>query len=584
MESRFQLMMGYLEEIKNLKRKYPAATAFKRLSELYPNYTFDKDLVVALKKDYLGTKIHIFEEKDIAGTIDTSIIPIEYHSSYASAVAQVMRECIGQNEDFFRAFFKDYNRIVVDSTYHSDNGDLVIRNYAVDIPIEGYSINNFIEAILSEYNIDLQRNSELVGVLAKTQQDTDESVYAKPPYSYIFTQGNIPFETLANYYAVNGKYADLKYLLENKNDPLAINRHIILNDSIGFLNAAIDNMPEVISKNIDMLKPAVDETALAVKNGTSFENDFSSVSCDKETTISLVKKMLTDLDPSGKFRASFEQALKDGLLLSYEKVNSGDEDFVAYKENAEGKLETVNISKNFFSDYINLTSTDTLTDVVDLMDGFIHYYMANHHKNAIDDYKYVSEIIPAYYEARTCNWLAENGFDAVEVSRILNTRRADCLGTSKLDNTPLIIDLVAKKERDGELSIENILTEQQVLSHVNLRKARGIMTPDVEIIKKGYATNCAKMIAKTRSLNTEMIGYSLGYQLGRSNDLEEMDRRMTWVIDNCSNREYNATDLVNALRNGVSYKNSSTDELDTLFNDSVDEDFRHDANLKPVSK
>ena len=68
--------------------------------------------------------------------------------------------------------------------------------------------------------------------------------------------------------------------------------------------------------------------------------------------------MLLDLDPSGNFSNTFNEALRKGALLTYE-----DDNYVAYRESDNYELDVVPVDEiqgEYFSDFVNYTQTNTL--------------------------------------------------------------------------------------------------------------------------------------------------------------------------------------------------------------------------------
>lgn len=570
MDRSLHSIMEQLREIRNLKKKYPEATSFIKLSELYPDYSFDIDYLIPFKEDILGTKMKVFEEKEFTKTLETSVLPIEYHSYYALGVAKSIESFISDN-NYLKTILSSFDRIILGDNKDKVPGCLVISNYTEDVDIDGYNKRNFVEGILKHYGIDYKENALLVDKIMGENTTTND----RPDYTRALTD-ELSFDGLANYYIANKRYDDLKFLIENNKNPRKINRRVIQNEPIEFLNDALDSIPSVISDNIDILKPAVDDVVYTIKKTPATT---SEVSCDKTTTVGLVKEMLLDLDPSGNFTNSFNEALKNGALLTYE-----DGDYVAYRESDSYELDVVPVDEiqgQYFSDFVNYTQTNTLIDVVDLMDGFIRYYMANIDSDKVKDFDYISEAIPAYFEYRTCYWLAENGFDEREIKKIFNTRCADCLGTTKVDSTPLVIDLAFKKEREGEITADNILYPQQLVSHVNFRKAKGLPDISDEQVKLNYANNCVEMVRKAKGeLDTSLIGCSLGYRLGSEGNFKDMDQRIIWAIDNCTNTQLTANDIVQGLRHGIVSEKEETEELAVMISDVNENSSTNEVNIQ----
>ena len=572
MDRSLHSIMEQLKEIRNLKKKYPEATSFIKLSELYPDYSFDIDCLIPFKEDILGNKMKVFEEREFTKTIDTSILPIEYHSSYALGVSKSIEEFMTDNNPFFKTFLRGFDRIILGNNSDKLPGCLVISNYTEDVDINGYSKRNFIEGILKHYGIDYKENAWLVDIISG---DVEKTTVNRPDYTKALND-ELSFDSLASFYISSNRFDDLRFLIENKQSPRKFNRRVIQNEPIELLNDIVDNIPSIILDNIDILKPAVDDVVYTIKKTPSITSD---VSCDKTTTVGLVKEMLLDLDPSGNFSNTFNEALRKGALLTYE-----DDNYVAYRESDNYELDVVPVDEiqgEYFSDFVNYTQTNTLIDVVDLMDGFIRYYMANIPSDKVSDFDYISEAIPAYFEYRTCYWLAENGFDEREIKKIFNARCADCLGTTKIDSTPLVMDLASKKARDGNITVSNILYPQQLVSHVNFRKAKGLPDISDRQIKINYAGNCADMVRKSQGqLDTNLIGASLGYRLGSEGNFKDMDQRIIWAIDNCTNTLLTANDLVQGLRNGIATDKVQSDEIAVMIGDVSENTSTNEVNIQ----
>ena len=571
--------VNFMSEGRRLRNKYPLATDVIRLSDLYPSVDDYYDCALAVKKDEVGTKLKIFEEKNYDGFIRDSLIPISYRSDYGRCVAYAIRDIMKENEAFARAFLGKYNKIVLDSNAVDSPGVFVIGNYSDNVSIDGYSVSDFVKAVLKPYGIDSFDYSELIHRLSsKNDEDTyADSCYAKLDFYKLLTEGSLDFETLAYYYITNKKYDELKFLLDNRQNTKKINKRVLSDMPIDALNCFLDYAPSVMKENADVLKPAIDDIVLTVRRSSQFGDIESAVPMDFSDSLKLTSVILRELDPSGKLNDSFSLALQDGKLMSYEKVDADKSDYVLYKE-VDGNLEKVSIPENcYFSDCINVCPSGTLSDVFELINGFTHYYINSKQGLLEGDFEFISDVIPTYFEARCGNLLIQHGFPRDEVIRVLNARKADCLGTAKINGTAVMVDLINKKNNFGSLSMDTVLSDKEVQGNILFRQNRKMPPLSETAIRKNYAAGCCEMLFDSKvKYDSNMIGCALGYHFAKKHD-EEMDQRMIWAVEHCDGKDYEPEQIVELLRTGKTHIRkktfttptySSSQEMDDMFETS----------------
>ena len=77
-----------------------------------------------------------------------------------------------------------------------------------------------------------------------------------------------------------------------------------------------------------------------------------------------------------------------------------------------------------------------------------------------------------------------------------------------------------------------------------------------------------------------MIGASLGYRLGSECNFKDMDQRIIWAIDNCTNTLLTANDLVQGLRNGIATDKVQSDEIAVMIGDVSENTSTNEVNIQ----
>lgn len=564
----------FLNEGNRLRNKFPSSTEVVRLSDLYPDVEREHDCALAVKKDYLGINITVFEEKTCDEVLSDGIIPISYQSEYGRCIAMAIRDFMTENSEFCKAFLGKYKKIVLDGNAVAGPGVLVIGNYSNNVSIEGYTFQNFIEAVLKPYGINSFEFPDLVHRLATNSgnKPVEGSLYSKPDFYSLLTKRCFDFEELATFFIVNKRYDDLKFLLENSQNTKKVNSHVLNTMPIEALNVFLDYVPNVISENADILKPAVDEVVLISSRWKNIGETSSTIPMSLEDSVELATLIMREIDISGRLSDSFEKTIANGTLVSFEDVK---DDYVLYGK-VDGKFEKKSFPRNYkFSDSININRTGTVTDVIDIVNGFMHYYIESKHGDIDGEYELVSDAVAAYYETRACQLLVQHGFPKDEMVRIQNARKADCRSMVVLDSTPIMVSLLSKKNKTGKLSMDSILSEQEVQSNARLREMKKLPPVSEENMKKRYAAGCAEMIFNSNGrYDVDLIGCALGYSMAKGDVHSEMDERMLWVADNCSSLDYEPEQLIGVLRTGdtnirkkESTHSSRKDEMKSMFDE-----------------
>lgn len=569
--------INYIDESKRLKSKYADAEMIVAVSDIYPDVSLDNDGVIACRRDNSTGRLVFYEEKSLDEVLNTSVVPIQYHSIYGKAVASRIRNLMVENEDFYQTFLSKVTKIVLDSNAADSPGKLVIRNYTSNLGNTGYTKDDLVRQILSSYGIE--EDDELVQDLLTGFNNSADTRQALDYYK-VMTEGKFDTQELAAYYVSNKMYKELKYLLENKKNEKKVAKKVISDDPCSYLNTVFDYFPEVVVDNADILKPAIDEMVMINKNKEKFGDEKSYIPVEKKDALVLTKILIRELDPSGKLANKFDMALKTGKLLIYDEndVSTG---YSAFKEKSNGELERINLEEDFnFKDYILMTSNGSLTDVFELMHGFFEYVSTPLGGKVVDDYNFIMATAPSYFEARTSELLIKHGFNKDEVRRVFNVRKSDCLGTGSIGNTPILVDLVNKYKEHNGLNQDCVLSDNEVERTMDFRKKQGAIQLDEKTLKRRYVSGCANSYFEAdEKLDYLTIGEALGYALAKDSN-PTMDERMLSMCENVGDVELSAHNLVTMLRTGdYVEKEINSAEMERMFAESQNTVYSNRTNV-----
>ena len=500
MNKRLSGFLQYYFINRKIQNLFPEANDYVYLSSVFPEKYKNSDKIVPVKYDKHGSLEKIFEERDFSGCLETEIIPIEYHSSYAAGIAELVKTFILDNLDFFKIFLSGYEKIVVDSNWKLSDDVFVVDNFTSDF---SYTIENFLDVLLENYCVDLETRKVMIPKILKSLKNAKKS--SNINYNFYLnshSDDQVDFSCLVDLFLMDENYECLKTLLTTGNVTQARNKYVeenyfrIINDILNSSNY----VPNFLVKYIDLLESAFKTTRL---NGREILLT-GLPKFKKNSTLNLVKALLKEFDPSGKFVDVFSTGLSKGEIILWNK----DE-----KETLEKTVDTKGVN------FVSVEMTGTILDTVKLVREFMRYYIST--SASKDSQIYLSEILPSYYETKTKRWLKEVGlFD----DKMFFQNENDDLIT----NTLTLFDLIHKKKDDGEISEDNIQCKE-------------------------FGITCAKLLLASPVLKCDgrTISAVIGKYITDNFMSDDMDQRMLIVANSFSNKETTVDDMMDILVDGM---------------------------------
>lgn len=543
MKTKLMNIINNYKERYTLKKAYPETEAFVSLSELFPNLyvsgtsTGDKLVPVIKSKGGKGFK-KICEVKDVNEILTTEVIPVAYHSAYSRGVAQgVIRDVFEQYPDFFKEFLGKYTRIVLDDEVKED-GALVIDNYASDLGKDGYNLINLMETALDGYGLSRTDIEEIAARIDEHNRGiilNDAAIFTR-----LFTERKISADRLRSYYARNGKFAELKKLLEHKEDTALVANEFLESEAIPFLNAILDRgfFPSLVSNNSKVTRDAIKHFRDTVKIDSKDLSEMSSIDMDRIETINMTRTLIKDIDVTGNLSKYFDGILKDGKLLTFRNDSKTGLPFEFFKTDEQGKIEVCNDrTLDDASTFLTVDFTDSMTDVFELVNRIVLTYIDTHKTLAADEAG-LDNMFISYYETKVRDWLVNVGnYDEKEVNRLINIRRKKATKEKDLDTVEVIADAMVKKATNKVLSLNNISES------------------DDEIVQKQDAFKVADTVMVSRGkLNTETTAFALGSYFGDKYPSDDFSRYMMYAMNAYEYGTYEAADVLTKLMRSVSNK------------------------------
>ena len=435
-----------LETIR-LSKLFPNAVDFALLSQLFPDVFLNSKKMIALKLDPTTECMELLEEKDVSGITETEIIPIEYHSSYTYGLSIKIKELLEEKPDFFKVFFQKYEKIVLDATAEEDDSALIIRDYGSEERLAfGYDLYYFIKCAFKSLNVDEEKIPYLSSFVfsdrlskisyynfrdAKSNDDLVYLLLLRKDWDnlYKFYLGEKSFEE------IKVEYAPSAYL-EGLNEFYDYYAKIypFFKKHIDIIYLAVSNqigrektVPERIyeSRVIDKLHE--------VKNTDYDVND----------VIKLTKFILSKIDSTEQLSSAFETAL-------------GKQDIKMIQDNQTTFHSDAYCTRSLEGAKINIHMNNIIYDTITLVHEFIHYYTTN--KCLI----YSSEIASVYFGKKAADILIEIGYPEEEVNANFGYRRYNDNSNNNVSGLATDIKLLYRKEKDGELTAENIRTQEEM--------------------------------------------------------------------------------------------------------------------------
>lgn len=570
--------MKIIEDIKNLI-KYQKAK--KRLMKIFPDadrITYLKymdstlfnteleDYFIAIKQE--KNNYHIYEEKDREGILKTELIDIEYTSTISYVIAMKIKEIIEKYKGFFQVFLSEYKSIKLDSSLTKTDESFLINDYELNDFLKFRSTANFIERLLSKYNLSSEYIFKIIDTLA------NKNIYKD--YKISIDELN-DVESFIYYLLSKEDYEGLKDCLLNINNFQEYKTKFLEDNCYKYLSRLLETKKdEFITENADYIKEALDYNAKnfnasdALKLG--LEEPVSTEEVEKFELMKHTMLFLKQIDPTGNVLAEFKKLYDSGRIIIW---NLSEEERVKeeYKEffdenNPLKKTGYYSPTKGF----INLPLTNLINGVITLVHEFFHYYSYR----TLDKVRISSldEIISIYYETRVCDYLVDAGFNEEEVRKLSTQRKSLNALNDTANGLSRYLYLMDIKKSDGEVTEENIMTEEEIknaktinpfieamMNGLNMSKEeKEEFHPTDEHIIKGKV--CKEMIKKLEDYSffynlQSYISYSLGTYIANTQRSKEMDNRMYTVANYISNPYYSDTDLLNIIRFGTSPKLSA---------------------------
>lgn len=482
---------------------FPDANDYVYLSAVFPEKYKNSDKIVPVKYDKHGSIEKIFEERDFSGCLETEFIPIEYHSSYAAGIAELVKSFISDNLDFFKIFLSGYEKIVVDSMWKLTDEVFVVDNFTSDF---SYTIDNFLDVLLQNYCVDLETRKTMIPKILKsiTTEKTDISINYNF-YLNSHSDEQVDFSCLVDLFLNDGNYGCLKTLLTTGDVEQARNKYIeenyfrIINDILNSPNY----VPRFLIKYIDLLEDAFKTTHLNFDE--NLPDDLSNFEIN--STLNLVRILLREFDSSGKFIESFSKGLNKGEIILWHKNE---------KESLEKKYGNFN-TKGI--NFVSIEMTGTILDTIKLVREFMRYYIST--SEFKESQIYISDILPSYYEAKAKKWLQEVGL--WNDTMLFQSENEDLI-----TDTLLLFDLIHKKKDDGEISEKNIHCKE-------------------------FGITCAKLLLASPVLKCDgkTISMVIGKYITDKFMSDDMDQRMLVVANSFGNKDSKVDDIMNIIVSGI---------------------------------
>lgn len=553
---------------KKLKSLFPEANTFYRLGDLFP-YTFKDDsslsnvlvpMKVFCQRQFPIEKV--YEEKNANGIIHTSVLPIKYSSLYGYGIGnEVIKKAFNDYPEFFKTFLGNYKRVLLGADDANKESDFVIDDYKNDLGIDGYELYYLIHNVLKDYDVSEELAYSIAVRLEEAKNDTPSETLIN--YHKLVYEQKISRNQLINYYVRNGKFRELKFLLENSYNTSLIRDSFLMGEALEFLNnvLGIGIFNPMVETNPTICRDAIDNYVEILRKSYLYGREKSSIQFDRCDTIKLTKIALEELDTTGKLGNYFNNVLKAGKVLTFESDGKTGFSYEFFKEDENGNI-IIDQDRTLgdTTDFIHMPCTDSIVDVVDLVSSVVRSYIDRKRNSNFDDEECFEEVITKYYETRCFDFLIKNGFDEKEITRCMNAKRASSFNYKELDHTKLIIDLLAKKSEYGEISYD--------------------MVSDSNDAAKIYndAFNVAKGVCFSRGqLDNELISCALGCHLGDTYKSSIFGENMMWAINHYCNGVKDNNFLFNKLI-------ASTYSNEVLDNDIEVEPsvlFREDFKLFP---
>lgn len=553
---------------KKLKTLYPEANAFYRLFELFPDtYTKESTLGNTLvpMRVFCQRPLpieRVFEKKEANGTMNTCVLPIKYNSLYSFGICnEVIRDAFEKYPEFFKTFLRDYKRVIVNDEGPYEDLDFVIDDYNENLSIDGYELYYLIHKVLEKYDVSEELAYSIAVRLEELRNNTPSDNLIN--YHKLVFEQKLSRNQLINYYVRNGKFRELKFLLENSYNTSLIRDSFLMGESLEFLNnvLGIGIFNPMVETNPTICRDAIDNYVEILRKSYLYGREKSSIQFDRCDTIKLTKIALEELDTTGKLGNYFNNVLKAGKVLTFESDGKTGFSYEFFKEDDNGNI-IIDQDRTLgdTTDFIHMPCTDSIVDVVDLVSSVVRSYIDRKRNSNFDDEECFEEVITKYYETRCFDFLIKNGFDEEEITRCMNAKRASSFNYKELDYTKLIIDLLAKKSEYGEISYDMVSDSNEASEIYN------------------DAFNVARGVCFSRGqLDNELISCALGCHLGDTYKSSIFGENMMWAINHYCNGVKDNNFLFNKLI-------SSTYSNEVLDNDIEVEPsvlFREDFKLFP---
>ncbi len=527
--------MQYYFINRKLQSKFSDANDYVYLSAVYPEKFNGCDKIVPVKYDSHGSIEKIYEVKDVDGVLETSIIPIEYHSSFASGVAEDIKDIIEKHADFFKVFLTDFDKIVVDSSSVFSERVFTVENFTSDF---SYSLNDFLVAFMDNYSVSEEYRDSLVMKILSTLE-ANESVSIVPNYRFYLNLGDdderARFSCLGNLFLLEREYECLKKLLTTDSIDEA-REYYIKRNCIKIINSILessDYVPEFMSKHINLLNVAMKDFFSDSAEKMLFLRGSSYVPqrIERNSTLNLVRAILKDFDPTGKFNEVFEEGLtKKEILLLYPEEASVDRRKEISDDNSLKSRARVSIPV-----------TGTVLDTISLVSQFMYYYVVSTKVGRKENESYIDDIVSTYYGVRTCDWLIKSGFSADEILSRWKLRKVNVVVNNYCNDTFQLMDLLYRKDKYGKISSDNI-------------KDLGTTLPYAFVsCNEEYAISCAELLLQAPRLqcDTQLVSYSVGSYLADKFRGDDMDQKMLCVINGFADKNVMVDDMMDVITEDI---------------------------------
>lgn len=498
---------------------------------------------------------HIFEVKDVQEILETGVIPIAYHSAYSRGIAQgIIRDAFEEYEDFFKVFLEDYSKIVLDEE-SKDKNALIIDDYAKDLDKDGYSLEQLVSKVLKDY--DLNKN-EVANIISRMKEYNngvflnDSSIFTR-----FFMDKTVSTMRLRNYYTRNGKYRELKQLLDRGNNTNGIARDFLENETIPFLNTIFDKdfFPTLISNNPKVVRDAIKNIRMTLENEASQTDGVSTIDIDRIEAINLTRTLVKDIDPTGNLGKYFEDILRDGKLLTFRNDPKTGLPFEFFTTNENDEVVVLN-DRNMHeaSTFFTIDFSENISDVFELVNRIVLTYIDTY-KISDDDKDDFNNMFTSYYETRARDWLINIGkYDAEEINRLFSVRRLKNVVGKDLETIEIIADAMARKLTNKKLSLTNISD-----------------STDVEEQKHDALNVATQVMLSAGELDTGTVSLAIGSYLGDKYSNDDFARCMMWAASAYEYETYCNADILNKLMRCVIEDNEIGIDPSVLWRNDLEE-------------